>query len=295
MAVFENRTRTCACTLAGTGRRACNHRLGDRLRHEGEQDLGRGARKRRPAGTAVDASTADGGKIIPLSWKMPFTAQWRVDFTRKDGLTDSWDMLLPDKDSSGFLKPSWLAKDGEMSTATRTATGEVDGDAYKPGGPASARLSPDRRRWTTVLGWVQYPCWCDHEHNGFLQPLKHRRVSFDGPCPSIHSPAWAETPVARYTPVDIMRNTLGVGPCQHLLDVEGQKQEHVGRGLATCGTSFPRPTAAVGRRRSEGTSRTTLGTASTLSLTSATASSRTLLSARSSRSILRSSARLTRS
>jgi hypothetical protein len=29
-----------------------------------------------------------------------------------------------------------------------------------------------------------------------------------------------------------MRNTLGVGPCQHLLDVEGQKQEHVGR--ATC-------------------------------------------------------------
>jgi hypothetical protein len=32
--------------------------------------------------------------------------------------------------------------------------------------------------------------------------------------------------------VDIVRNTLGVGPCQHLLDVEGQKQEHVGR--ATC-------------------------------------------------------------
>ena len=29
-----------------------------------------------------------------------------------------------------------------------------------------------------------------------------------------------------------MRNTLGVGPCQYLLDVEGQKQEHVGR--ATC-------------------------------------------------------------
>ena len=36
----------------------------------------------------------------------------------------------------------------------------------------------------------------------------------------------------RSTPVDIVRNTLGVGPCQYLLDVEGQKQEHVGR--ATC-------------------------------------------------------------
>jgi hypothetical protein len=32
--------------------------------------------------------------------------------------------------------------------------------------------------------------------------------------------------------VDIVRNTLGVGPCQYILDVEGQKQEHVGR--ATC-------------------------------------------------------------
>src|SRR5204863_9944349 len=40
------------------------------------------------------------------------------------------------------------------------------------------------------------------------------------------------TPIAAYTPVDIVRNTLGVGPCQYLLDVEGQKQEHVGR--ATC-------------------------------------------------------------
>ena len=42
----------------------------------------------------------------------------------------------------------------------------------------------------------------------------------------------ADTPVQSYTPVDIVRSTLGVGPCQHLLDVEGQKQEHVGR--ATC-------------------------------------------------------------
>jgi hypothetical protein len=32
--------------------------------------------------------------------------------------------------------------------------------------------------------------------------------------------------------VDVVRNTLGVGPCQYILDVEGQKQEHVGR--ATC-------------------------------------------------------------
>jgi hypothetical protein len=32
--------------------------------------------------------------------------------------------------------------------------------------------------------------------------------------------------------VDVMRNTLGVGPCQHILDIEGQKNEYKGR--ATC-------------------------------------------------------------
>src|SRR6202040_1648255 len=54
----------------------------------------------------------------------------------------------------------------------------------------------------------------------------------DGPVLIYSITRLAETPIDSYTPVDIIRNTLGVGPCQHLLDVEGQKQEHVGR--ATC-------------------------------------------------------------
>jgi hypothetical protein len=141
-------------------------------------------------------------------------------------------MLLPDRESNGYIKPSWLAQDGKISQATRTATGEIDRDAYKPGGPASDRLGPDRERWTTVLGRVHYPCWSDKSGQGFLQPLQHRRLKFDGPVLIYALTRLAETPIQSYTPVDIVRNTLGVGPCQHLLDVEGQKQEHVGR--ATC-------------------------------------------------------------
>ena len=38
-----------------------------------------------------DLKVADTGKIIPLDWTMPFPAQWRVDFTRSNDLTDSWD------------------------------------------------------------------------------------------------------------------------------------------------------------------------------------------------------------
>jgi hypothetical protein len=180
----------------------------------------------------LEVTAADVKKIMPLDWKMPFTAQWRVDFTRQDGLTDSWDMLLPDGEGKGYIKPSWLAQDGKISAATRTATGEVDRDAYRPGGPASDRLGPDRHRWTTVLGQVQYPCWSDGERRGFIQPLDNKRLKFDGAVLIYPLTRLAETPVESYTPVDIVRNTLGVGPCQHLLDVEGQKQEHVGR--ATC-------------------------------------------------------------
>jgi hypothetical protein len=231
MSVFENRNQDVRVTLAGKGN--------DRAITGSEITFGKQGSKiwvavLEGAGVwhSIDVRATDAKKILPLEWKMPYVAQWRVDFTRKDGLTDSWDMLLPDKEGDGFIKPSWLAQDGHISAASRTATGEVDRDAYKPGGPASDRLGPDRQRWTTVLGRVQYPCWSDREGKGFLQPLQHKRLTFDGPV-LIYAPTrLAETPVTQYTPVDIVRATLGVGPCQHLLDVEGQKQEHVGR--ATC-------------------------------------------------------------
>lgn len=231
MSVFENRAQDVRVTLAG--------KAGERAITGSEIDFGKKGSKIWVAVLegpgmwhSIDVNPADAKKIIPLEWKMPFIAQWRVDFTRQDGLTDSWDMLLPDKDGNGYIKPSWLAQDGKISAATKTKTGEIDRDAYRPGGIASDRLGPDRRRWTTVLGQVQYPCWSDRAQNGFLQPLAHKKLTFDGPVLIYPITRLAQTPLQSYTPVDIVRNTLGVGPCQHLLDVEGQKQEHVGR--ATC-------------------------------------------------------------
>ena len=79
---------------------------------------------------------------------------------------------------------------------------------------------------------MPYPAWSDPYGNAFIQPLDHRRLKFDGPVVIYPLTRLAETPVQQYTPVDIVRATMGVGPCQHILDVEGQKQEHVGR--ATC-------------------------------------------------------------
>jgi len=231
MGVFENRDQDVRVTLAGKGN--------ERAITGSEIDFGKKGNKiwvavLEGAGLwhAIDVTKADAKQVLPLAWKMPFKAQWRVDFTRHDGLTDSWDMLLPEKDGDGFIKPSWLTQDGKISAANRTKNGEIDKDAYHTGWIASDRVNADRDRWTTVLGWVLYPCWSDRAGKGFVQPLEHAKLSFDGPVLLYPITRLAETPITQFTPVDIMRNTLGVGPCQHLLDVEGQKQEHVGR--ATC-------------------------------------------------------------
>jgi hypothetical protein len=152
--------------------------------------------------------SADTGEVIPLDWKMPFPAQWRVDFTREDALTDSWEILLQEKKNSKYLKPSWL-------------------------GGREERLQLNRERWNTFLDTFPYPCWSDHEGQGYLQPLKKEGFRFHGPAVLYPINRVKQTPLDAYTVVDIMRNTLGAGPCEHVLDVEGQRTEYKGR--PTCG------------------------------------------------------------
>jgi hypothetical protein len=100
-------------------------------------------------------------------------------------------------------------------------------------GSGPDRISQDRQRWNTVLGTFAYPCWSDSKGRGFLQPLKKRALELQGPVLVYPINRVAQTPLDAYTVVDVMRNTLGVGPCQHILDLEGQKSEY--KGMATCG------------------------------------------------------------
>ena len=156
----------------------------------------------------VTVRLQDTNKIMPLDWKMPFEGQWRVDFTRTNELTDSWEMLLEDPGRTGYLKPTWLGR----------------GANHLPG---------NRKRWTTVLGWFHYPCWIDATGRGYLQPLKNRSLAFEGPAVLYPINRTERTPTDLFTVVDVVRNSLGVGPCEYVLNVEGQKQQY--RGRATCG------------------------------------------------------------
>ncbi|KPK64632.1 MAG: hypothetical protein AMK73_04565 [Planctomycetes bacterium SM23_32] len=202
MAVWTSNDRDVAVSLVGTG-------AGRQLRASevpyGEAGKVWVALIEAPAVWHVrDVATADQNRTIALDWQMPFPAQWRVDWTKADGLTDSWEMVMQSSNGA-FVKQGWF---GGAST-----------------------LPADRKRWTTVLGWFQYPCWTDTAGRGYLQPLG-RAVRFDGPALIYPINRIPSTPLDAYTVVDVVRMTLGVGPCEYILDVEGQRQEY--KGIATC-------------------------------------------------------------
>ena len=151
---------------------------------------------------------SDAGKVIPLDWALPFPADWRVDFPRTDELTDSWQMLLQDKKGGSYTKPSFLGS-GEDS------------------------ISSSRDHSNMVLGGFKYPCWSDFDQKAYLQPLQSSVLKFQGTTVIYPINRVKQTPLDAYTVVDVMRNTLGVGPCEQLLDLEGQRIINW-KGMATC-------------------------------------------------------------
>jgi hypothetical protein len=168
--------------------------------------------------------------MMALDWRMPFAALWRVDWSTVDRLTDSWEMLLQHPDGK-YAMQGWFGQDESAGQRFGTEFGPRDWN--KPG----------RSRWNPVLGSFAFPCWIDNDGRGYLQPLKERRYAERGPVANFAGPAIIypldraqaapfRTPLESLTVVDLVRLTLGVGPCQYILDLEGQKRNS--RGVATC-------------------------------------------------------------
>jgi len=208
MAVFENRDQDVKLSLAGDGER--------RAFTGSEIQFGKAGK--------VWVSLLDGegiwftkvleraqrGRVVPLGWKMPFPAYWRVDFTNSFDLFDSWDMLLQTKDGGEYVRPTWF-------------------------GEPLQKVKPTRGMYDAAIGGMLYPAFADPQGNGFVQGFNEKgrmEISHQGPLVVYPINRLPQTPPDQFTVVDIMRNTLGVGPCEHILDVEGQKQNLKGR--ATC-------------------------------------------------------------
>lgn len=179
-----------------------------------------------------DVTESDLGVELPLEWRAPYEAIWRVDWHRTDGLTDSWEMVVEQEDGS-FTKPDLFEEIPEDWAGQ---------DWWSSSGP--------RARWNTVLGRYLYPAWFDKQGTAYLQPLKQifnwstsdegafhplpKHSLWVGPALIFPVDRTAATPLDRFSITDVVRNTLGVGPCQYILDVEGQKARFQGR--PTCDT-----------------------------------------------------------
>jgi len=91
--------------------------------------------------------------------------------------------------------------------------------------------------WMYLYKEMVWPCWFDGE-NGLVR-LSKRFLDVKGPMESVlvyPSDRKKETPLATLTPVDIVRDTLGVGPCEYVLDREGLQ----GRSANAVRKSFTR-------------------------------------------------------
>jgi hypothetical protein len=156
---------------------------------------------------------------------MPWPAQWRVDFSRSDDLTDSWDLLLQKDEGGDYTKPSWMGQGAERIPATR-------------------------KRWTTVLGSFKYPVWSDPQGIAYVQPLESKSLNLRGPLVVYPANRVPETPLEAFTVLDIARNSLGAGPCQYILDLDNQKSSN--KGHATCWTrDFLVPIYTKGEQKSK--------------------------------------------
>jgi hypothetical protein len=144
-----------------------------------------------------------------LDWQMPFPAQWRVDFAtdKADGSqAASREMSAPYPypvkggrcEGFRFIKPSYV---------------------WDWGGGTQSEMSgtPDK-----------YPAWVDLEGRGFVAPAAGSYAVLVYPFDRGRG-----TPLGSLTLTDLVRQTLGVGPCRYILDADRRMAQTP--GIFTCG------------------------------------------------------------
>jgi hypothetical protein len=140
---------------------------------------------------------------------MPYPAQWRVDFVTpsddpKFNRTREMAAPFPYPPQDGkckefrFIKPSFR---WDWGGGTST---EMTGD-------------PDK-----------YPSWVDFQGNGFVRPAGQSYAVIVYPFDRGRG-----TPLTATTLTDVVRQTLGVGPCQYILDTDRRIAQTP--GIFTCG------------------------------------------------------------
>jgi hypothetical protein len=198
-----------------------------------------------------DATALPTYKPTAIAWKRPFEARWRGDFIVADGrrLSD-W----PTRNQSFDFKNTRKAKqeaakaggidplDARFAAATssaRPANWVEKGVSWWEKGDENA---PEIWQESLAAFFVYPAVFKGDEVRLCLYADKWARLK-----PHVYERViiyplgrTADTPLNVYTPIDLMRETLGQGPCEYILDLAGVKPRQAGGdratlAFATCG------------------------------------------------------------
>jgi hypothetical protein len=198
-----------------------------------------------------DAGALPAYKPTPIAWRRPFEARWRGDFIVAEGkrLAD-W----PSRNQSFDFRNTGAAQKEKLGAGSADPM-----DARFAAATSSARPAD---WWEKGLKWWEKgnpdapEIWQESLASFFIYPAvfrgdevrlclyadKSRRKE-----PHLYERVLiyplgrvADTPLNVFTPVDLMRETLGQGPCEYILDLAGIKPRHAGGdrpilSYATCG------------------------------------------------------------
>jgi hypothetical protein len=192
-----------------------------------------------------DATPLPTYKPTPIAWKRPFEARWRGDFIVAEGkhLAD-W----PSRNQSFDFKNTVNAQSGTDpldarftadTSSKRSADWWNKGVAWWERGDANA---PQIWQESLAAFFIYPAVFKGDEVRLCLYADKDKRNQSHVYERVIIYPLGrvASTPLNVFTPIDLMRETLGQGPCEYILDVAGIKPRPPGGdrqtlAYATCG------------------------------------------------------------
>ncbi|MGO8744382.1 MAG: hypothetical protein ACLQNE_00185 [Thermoguttaceae bacterium] len=192
-----------------------------------------------------DVRGFSGYKPTPIAWKRPFEARWRGDFIVAEGKSmKDWPARNQSFEFQNTSNPRadrwWERGTDAMDARFAAATSNVNPKKWWEQGDENAP-----QIWQESLAsFFIYPAvfkgdevrlclYVDREDRNKAPNVYDHVIIY----PLGRNPA---TPLTVYTPVDLMRETLGTGPCEYVLDLAGVKPQPAGGdrpilSYATCG------------------------------------------------------------
>jgi hypothetical protein len=165
--------------------------------------------------------------VRALNWTMPYPAQWRVDFApRKGGMARSSEMVVP-YPAGGAGSVIKSPKDVQWKFIKPKYRWLSDGEKAEDRARRFEAAQAFRKTVGEELPALVATCWVDEKGNGFIRAKNEEYAVVAYPLDRGQG-----TPLTAFTVTDLVRATLGVGPCEYILDVKGQRLATP--GIYTC-------------------------------------------------------------